>query len=65
MVMSQPALVFQRVVEALEAETLTDQTAMRVVAATKALLQATNTDPSPVLLNFSPETQNLVRRLFA
>jgi hypothetical protein len=63
--MGQPAIVFERVVEALEAETLTGQTAMRVVSATKALLQATSTDPSPMLLKFSPETQNLVRRFFA
>jgi hypothetical protein len=52
------------VAQALEAECLTGQNAGRVVAATKLLLEGTNTDVSPLLQQFSPEAQNAIRAHF-
>lgn len=51
--------------QALEAEALTGQNAARVVAATKALVQLTNTDVTPLLQQFSPEGQQIIRAHFA
>ena len=52
------------VAQALEAEALSGQNAARVVAATKLLLEGTGTDVSPLLLQFSPEAQNVIRAHF-
>jgi hypothetical protein len=52
------------VAQALEAEALSGQSAARVVAATKALLEGTSTDVSPLLQQFSPEAQNVIRAHF-
>lgn len=52
------------VAQALEAGALGGQTAARVVAATKQLLTVTGTDPIPLLQQFSPESQQLIRGYF-
>jgi hypothetical protein len=63
-VLGQGAKVFVFVAQALETDALAGQTAARVVAATKMLLAATNTDPTPLLQQFSPEAQQTIRRHF-
>jgi hypothetical protein len=50
--------------QALEAEALSGQNAARVVAATKVLLEGTGTDVSPLLQQFSPEAQQVIRAHF-
>lgn len=62
--MGQAAKVFVFVAQALEAEALGEQMAARVVAATKMLLAASSTDPTPLLQQFSPEAQQAIRRHF-
>ena len=62
--MTQAAKIFYRVGQVLEAEILTSQTTERLVAATKELLQLTNTDPTATLGEFSPESQQIIRRFF-
>ncbi|KAK3305552.1 armadillo-type protein [Chaetomium strumarium] len=64
-VMSQAPRIFVFVAQALEAEALSGQTAARVVAATKMLVEGTSTDVSPLLQQFSPEAQNIVRAHFS
>ena len=64
-VTSQAPRLFVFVAQALEAEALTGQTAARVVAATKVLLEGTGTDVSPLLQQFSPETQHIIRAHFS
>lgn len=59
--MSQPEKIFVFVAQALEAEALSDQTAERVVAATKLLLTSSSTDPTPLLQQFSPAAQMVIR----
>ncbi|KAK4187843.1 armadillo-type protein [Podospora australis] len=51
----QAQRIFVYVAKALEGEALSGQNAARVVEATKTLLAATNTDPTPLLQQFSPE----------
>jgi hypothetical protein len=63
--MSQAPRIFVFVAQALEAEALSGQTAARVVAATKMLVEGTSTDVSPLLQQFSPEAQNIVRAHFS
>ncbi|KAK3984939.1 putative importin beta-3 subunit [Cladorrhinum sp. PSN332] len=63
-VIANPAQIFYLVGQALEGDALTGQNAARVVAATKHLLEATGTDPSPVLQKFSPEGQQAIRAHF-
>jgi hypothetical protein len=63
-VLAQAAKVFVFVSQALEAGALAGQTAARVVAATKMLLAATNTDPVSLLQQFTPESQQLIRGYF-
>jgi hypothetical protein len=63
-VTSQAPRVFVLVAQALEAEALSGQNAARVVAATKVLLEGTNTDVMPLLQQFSPEAQNVIRAHF-
>ena len=63
-VTSQAPRIFVFVAQALEAEALSGQNAARVVAATKLLLEGTGTDVSPLLLQFSPEAQNVIRAHF-
>ncbi len=65
MVMTQAAKVFVYVAQALEAETLTGQTAIRVVAATKLLLEATGTNGDQLLQqHFTPEAGQTIRGHF-
>lgn len=64
-VTSQAARIFVYVAQALEAEALAGQNAARVVAATKLLLEGTSTDPTPLLQQFTPEAQNVIRAHFA
>lgn len=61
---SQAPRIFVFVAQALEAEALSGQNAARVVAATKILLEGTSTDVSPLLQQFSPEAQNVIRAHF-
>jgi hypothetical protein len=63
-VLAQAAKVFLFVAQALEAGALAGQTAARVVAATKLLLTASSTDPVPLLQQFAPESQQLIRGYF-
>ncbi|OIW26385.1 ARM repeat-containing protein [Coniochaeta ligniaria NRRL 30616] len=63
-VLAQAAKAFVFVAQALEAGALGGQTAARVVAATKQLLTVTGTDPIPLLQQFSPESQQLIRGYF-
>ncbi|KAL1844076.1 hypothetical protein VTJ49DRAFT_4928 [Mycothermus thermophilus] len=65
-VLSRASEIFVWVAQALETEALTGQNAARVVAATKLLLEATQTDPSPLLVSqFGPEAQQVIRAHFA
>ncbi|KAK4228199.1 putative importin beta-3 subunit [Podospora fimiseda] len=63
-VVGNPSQIFYLVCQALEGNALSGQNAVRVVAATKHLLEATGTDPSPVLLRFEPEGQQAIRAHF-
>ncbi|KUJ10726.1 ARM repeat-containing protein [Mollisia scopiformis] len=63
-VVSQAGKVFIFIAQALEAETLQGQTATRIVAAGKALLQGAGLDPAALLQQLSPETQQTVRAYF-
>lgn len=60
----RPGDVFTYIAQALEAQTLTAQTAQRVCAAAKMLLQATNTDPTPLLQQFPAEAQQVIMGYF-
>lgn len=60
----RPGDVFVHVAKALEAQTLTAQTAQRVCAAAKILLQATNTDPTPLLQQFPADAQQVIMSYF-
>lgn len=60
----QAERIFIYVAKALEGDTLSGQNAARVVEATKLLLQATSTDPSPLLQQFSPEAVQTIRAHF-
>jgi hypothetical protein len=62
--MTQAQKIFNFVAQALEAEALQGQTANRVVESTKVLLTASNIDPAALLLQLSPEAQQVVRRHF-
>lgn len=64
-VLGQASKAFVHVAQALEAETLRGQTASRVVTATKALLQATSVNPTPLLQQFSPDAQGVIMGHFA
>ncbi|EHK99714.1 putative Importin subunit beta-3 [Glarea lozoyensis 74030] len=64
-VMSQGAKVFMFIVQALEAETLTGNTASRVIAATKMLLSNVGLNPAHLLSQMPPETQQIVRQYFS
>ncbi len=62
--MSQAGKVFIFIAQALEAETLQGQTATRIVAAAKTLLQGAGLDPTALLQQLSPEAQQTVRAYF-
>lgn len=49
---------------ALESETIQGQTAQKVVAAAKALVQFANLDANALLSSLAPETQSTVRTSF-
>jgi hypothetical protein len=57
--------VFNYVVQALEAETLQGQTANRVVASVKALIQATSTDLGQAAATLTPEQQRTAQAYFS
>lgn len=66
LVISQAAAVFVYVAQALEADVLNGVTAARVIAATKQLMLATQTDGEALLRqHFSPEAQQLIMGHFA
>ncbi|KAI7778879.1 hypothetical protein LA080_001570 [Diaporthe eres] len=60
----QPDKIFLYIAQGLESQTLTSQTANRVCTATKVLLQATNTDPTPLLQQFTPDAQQVIMAFF-
>lgn len=62
--MGQASKLFVLIAQALEAETLQGQTATRVAASTKTLLQTANVDPMPLLQQFSPESQKTIMGYF-
>ncbi|CAG9956137.1 unnamed protein product [Clonostachys rosea f. rosea IK726] len=64
-VFGQAPKIFEFIAKALEGEALQGQTASRVAVATKALLAATNVDPTPLLQNFSPEAQQTIMGYFS
>ncbi len=64
-VLSQAAKVFVFIAQALEAETLQGQTATRIVAAAKALLQVSGLNPAQLLQQLPPETQQTVQAYFS
>jgi hypothetical protein len=50
----------------METDTLQGQTANRVAAATKLLLQGVNLDPTPLMQqHFSPAAQNTIMKHFS
>ncbi|KAI4202157.1 MAG: hypothetical protein LQ348_001546 [Seirophora lacunosa] len=57
--------VFIAIAQALEAETLQGQTAQRVVAAAKRLVQVAHIDANQILTTLSPETQQTLQTYFA
>ncbi|TLS23143.1 uncharacterized protein PpBr36_06674 [Pyricularia pennisetigena] len=63
-VISQPDKVFIYTAQGLESDTLTGQTAIRVVAAVKQLITASNMDPTQLLQQFAPEAQQTILRYF-
>lgn len=63
--MANAAKVFVYIAQALEAETLPETTASKVVAAAKVLIGATGQDPNQLLLQLSPEAQQTVRAYFS
>jgi hypothetical protein len=62
--MNQAGKIFVFIAQALEAETLLGQTANRVAVATKALLTTAGVDPTPLLQQFSPESQRTIMGFF-
>lgn len=62
--MSQAAKCFTLIAQALEAETLQGQTATRIVAAAKQLVQNAGLDANQLLASLPTETQTTVRAFF-
>lgn len=63
-VLSQPVKAFQYVVQALEAETLQGNTANRVVATIKNLIQIANVNQAQLVADLTPEQQRTVQVYF-
>ncbi len=53
------------VAHALAEESLTGQTANRVLAVTKALVSSAGVDPTPLLQQFSPDAQQKIKQIFS
>ena len=64
-VLNQAGKAFQYVAQALEAETLQGQTAIRVVASVKGLAQATNLNLGQVAAGLTPGQQQIVQAYFS
>ncbi|KAF4591475.1 importin beta-3 subunit [Ophiocordyceps camponoti-floridani] len=64
-VMNHGSKLFLFVAQALEAETLQGQTATRVAAATKMLLTSASVDPTPLLQQFSQDSQRTIMGYFS
>ncbi|KAF2278420.1 ARM repeat-containing protein [Westerdykella ornata] len=62
---SNPVKAFHYVVQALEAETLQGQTATRVVASVKNLIQATGVNVQQAVAGLTPEQQGIVQAYFS
>lgn len=62
--MNQAAKIFVFIAQAFETESLQGQTAHRVAQSAKALLQAANVDPLPLLQQFTPEAQRVIQGHF-
>lgn len=52
------------IVQAIEGETLQGNTEKRIVESAKQLLASAGLDPSQLLQQMSPETQEIVRKKF-
>ena len=63
-ILQNPALIFQHIVQALEAEALQGQIAKTVITSAKALVANTGLDAEQVLQGLSEEGRELVRRGF-
>lgn len=63
-VMSQPTKIFEYIIQAIEAETLQGQTAVRITEAGKTLLMNTGMEPMQLVLQLKPDTQQAVRAYF-
>lgn len=63
--MANAAKVFVFIAQALEAETLPENTASKVVSAAKLLITASGQDPAQLLQHLSPEAQQTVRAYFS
>lgn len=64
-VVGQAGKIFVLTAQALEADSLAGQTASRVVLAIKALLSQAGVDPTPLLQQFSPESQRAITSYFS
>jgi len=58
------ATIFQYIVQALEAETIQGQTAVKVAASAKTLVAQTGINAEQILQSLSPEGQQAVRSFF-
>ena len=63
--MQAPQKCFISICLALEAEAIQGQTAQKVVAAAKALVQSANLNAEALFNTLPPETQSIVRAYFA
>lgn len=64
-VLSQPQKVFVAVVQALEANTLQGQIALKVVTSVKTLLQITGQDSNVLLSQMGPEAHPIAQSAFS
>lgn len=64
MVMTNADKIFGHIVQALEAETLQGQTAVRVASSAKQLVAATGLNADHILSGVNPDNQAVVRSYF-
>lgn len=63
--MNQASKIFVHIAQALETEALQGQTASRVAAAAKTMLTTANVDPTPLMQQFQPESQQTIMGYFS
>lgn len=64
-IMSQPGKIFDYVVQALDADTLSGQTAERVVTSMKALLTTSGINPAQILADIPVERHVVAQKWFS